>query len=379
MRKPRPPKTELERELRRGIIQLVILCLLDSESYGYELARRMASHGWKADEGLLYPVLRRLEKQRLLESRWDMGRGHPRRYYAITREGLAVRSELLELWTRLRGALYAIFGTGEGGLAESTRSAELEARRAALAAERQEVERLRSDLLSTVSHELRTPLTLIRTSVGLLLDSDPETAMRERLLRNIKQSADRMQALVTDILDLVRLRSGRAELQLSYLDVGDLVASATTLMRPLLDQKGQRLELAVPTPSPRLLADHRRLEQVLLNLLSNASKFAPPATPIRVTAVEGKTSVTIGVADAGPGIPAEAQAQLFERFYTAHTSSPSHSIGAGLGLPIAKGIVEAHGGEIWVESEVGKGSTFYFTLPKEGPEREESDEDSGGR
>lgn len=253
-------------------------------------------------------------------------------------------------------------------------AAELEAERAALAAERQEIEMLRSDLISTVSHELRTPLTLIRTSIGLLLDSQPDEAMRDRLLRNIKQSADRMHVLVTDMLDLVRLRSGHAELQLRYLDVTELVTDAANLMRTLLDQKGQRLELALPSPSPTVMGDHRRLEQVLLNLLSNANKFAPPGTAVHVAVVDAGESVVVSVADSGPGIAPEVQARLFEQFYMARTSSPSHNIGAGLGLPIAKGIVEAHGGRIWVESDVGAGATFFFSLPKSGPTREEPDE-----
>ncbi|MGI5836751.1 MAG: sensor histidine kinase [Chloroflexota bacterium] len=247
----------------------------------------------------------------------------------------------------------------------------IEAARAQVAAERQEVERLRSDLLSTVSHELRTPLTLIRTCVGLLLDSDPDPVMRERLLRNIKQSADRMHLLVTDILDLVRLRSGRAELQWRYLDMGELIGGATALMRPLLDEKEQKLELEMPSPAPRVMGDNRRLEQVVLNLLSNANKYSPERATIRVTVAESEDRVTIGVADTGPGISPEVQTHLFEQFYTSRTSSPSHNIGAGLGLPIAKGIVEAHGGKIWVESEVEKGATFFFSLPKEPLDEEE--------
>ncbi len=252
----------------------------------------------------------------------------------------------------------------EGG-SVADRLAQLEAERTWLAAERQEVEMLRSDLLSTVSHELRTPLTLIRTCVGLLMDSDPELAMQERLLRNIKQSSDRMQVLVSDILDLVRLRSGKVDLQPRYLDLCELVDGATTLIRPLLDEKGQLLETDVPSPGLVVMGDHRRLEQVLLNLLSNANKFSPEGARISITVKESEGEVTVGVADTGPGIAQEAQRHLFEQFYTARTSSPSHNIGAGLGLPIAKAIVEAHGGRIWVQSELSRGATFCFSLPKE--------------
>jgi signal transduction histidine kinase len=289
---------------------------------------------------------------------------------------------------------------GEGG--PPTRPgdvADLEAAWAALAAERREVERLRHDLLSTVSHELRTPLTLIRTSIGLLLDSRPDEAMRERLLGNIKGSADRMHRLVTDILDLARLRSGRPELRVQRVDLGELVAGAATLMGPLLAEKRQTLTVDAPAPAPAVLGDLHRLERVVLNLLSNAHKFSPPGArvAIRVSQVapgppgstgvptaEDAEDVAVGVSDTGPGVPPEAQRHLFEQFFTARTSSPSRQVGAGLGLPIARGIVEAHGGRMWVESQPGAGSTFWFTLPVGGPPsgdgegEEDGDEAAGG-
>lgn len=329
------------------------------------MAKRMAESGLAMERDELSSVLRQLERRGLLRGAPVESQDRAGRRYSITDRGITARMEMLEIWRRAQRAV--------GALAEELMTPEqggeiaLEAARVQLAAERQEVERLRSDLLSTVSHELRTPLTLIRTCVGLLLDSAPDSAMQERLLRNIKQAADRMHLLVTDMLDLVRLRSGRVELQSRYLDLGELVGGVAALMRPLLDEKEQKLELEMETETPaiRVVGDSRRLEQVLLNLLSNANKFSPERARIRITVTESEDSVTIGVADTGPGIAPEAQVHLFEQFYTSRTSSPSHNIGAGLGLPIAKGIVEAHGGRIWVESEVGKGAVFYFSLPKE--------------
>jgi signal transduction histidine kinase len=235
---------------------------------------------------------------------------------------------------------------------------------ATLEAERGQVERLRTDLLSTISHELRTPLTLIRTSIGLLLDSEPDEEMRLRLLRNIKQSTDRMNALVTDLLDLARLRQDRLDLNVRNVDLQALVSGVVSLMRPLLDAKGQRVDLVVPLPPPVVPGDFRRLERVLLNLLGNANKFAPAGTVISVTIRDGAEGVTIAVQDAGAGIAAEAMPHLFDQFFTDRTSSSRHNIGVGLGLPIAKGIVEAHGGRIWVESALGVGTTVSFTLPK---------------
>mgnify|MGYP005847411069 CR=1 FL=1 len=364
--------------LGRELTQLAVLYLLDSELGRSELVDRLAESGVSVDDQPLYRLLRRLESQGYLHSRSSASGGSPRRCYVITDKGRRARSASTECWRALRGALDTLVGAAGSPQALSIDASQLEAERTALVAERQEVDRLRSDLLSTVSHELRTPLTLIRTSVGLLLDSNPDAKMRQRLLRNIKQSSDRMHLLVTDILDLVRLRSKEAELQVRCLDVGELVTEAATLMRPLLDQKGQRLELEVPQPAPKLLGDRRRLEQVLLNLLSNANKFAPNGAGVRIRVRTEEQQVVIAVADDGPGIPPEAQESLFDRFYTAQTSSPSHNIGAGLGLPIAKGIVEAHGGHIWVESTVGAGSTFYVALPEEGSGTGGGDEDTGG-
>jgi signal transduction histidine kinase len=247
-----------------------------------------------------------------------------------------------------------------------------------LETERRQVERLRTDLLSTISHELRTPLTLIRTSIGLLLDSDPDAEMRQRLLRNIKGSTDQMHALVTDLLDLARLRGDRLELQIRRVDLGELLSGVVSLMRPLLDAKEQRVGLALPMPAPAVPGDSRRLERVLLNLLSNANTFAPAGSEITISMREDAREVTIAVQDAGPGITAAGIPHLFEQFFTERTSSSRHNIGAGLGLPIAKGIIEAHGGRIWVESTVGVGTTVSFALPKVSL-REEPNEGLSGR
>lgn len=257
-------------------------------------------------------------------------------------------------------------------LGEWTASAET------LEEERRQVERLRTDLLSTISHELRTPLTLIRTSIGLLLDTDPDAEMQQRLLRNIKQSTDRMHLLVTDLLDLARMRGDRLDLQVRSVDLGELISGAVSLMRPLSDEHGQQIDVALPEPPPVIPGDYRRLERVLLNLLGNAIKFARADSRIAITVGEDARAVTVAVQDSGPGIPTEALPHLFDQFFTARTSSTSHNIGAGLGLPIAKGIVEAHGGRIWIESTVEGGTTVSFTLPRSGVQ-EAIDEGAGDR
>lgn len=240
----------------------------------------------------------------------------------------------------------------------------IEAERAALVRERQELERLRTDLLTTVSHELRTPLTLIRTSIGLLLEGELDPAMQERLLRNIKRSADHMNTLVADILDLARLRNREMLIHEREIAIPAIVVDAANLMRPLSDEKTQQLVLQLPDSSPIVLGDPQRMERVFLNLLSNAIKFSPPGATITIAVEANSDQVLASVQDTGPGISLAAQQHLFEQFYTERTSSSSLDIGAGLGLPIAKGIVEAHGGELRVESDTGQGARFVVVLPR---------------
>jgi signal transduction histidine kinase len=266
------------------------------------------------------------------------------------------------------GSTYALTTQGSRAilsLAQECLDASLDrdARLALLTAEHDETERFRTDLLATISHELRTPLTLIRTSIGLLIDTAPDEPMRRRLLNNVQQSSDRMNALVADLLVLARLRGDRMELQLRQVDVGEIAWAAATLMRVLIEKRDQRLEVIVPTVAPMVVGDSRQLERALLNILNNASKFSADGTAIVMRVTEEQGAAVVSVRDNGPGIPPEAMPRLFEQFFTNRTSSPGRNIGTGLGLPIAKRIIEAHGGELSVESVVGQGSTFSFTVP----------------
>jgi signal transduction histidine kinase len=331
---------------RRGIDAAILSAVAAGASIE-EIATRLGAGDSAINSDVVAWVMVDLERRELLRA----GAGPEDAPYAPTESGRRMILDQVAAW--------------------ATATAELET-------ERRQVERLRTDLLSTISHELRTPLTLIRTSIGLLLDSDPDEAMRQRLLRNIKGSTDRMHALVTDLLDLARLRGDRLELQIRRVDLAELVSGVVSLMRPLLDAKGQRVELAMPLPSPAVPGDYRRLERVLLNLLSNANTFAPVGSVIVVMVNEDAQEVTVAIQDAGPGITDEAMPHLFEQFFTERTSSSRHNIGAGLGLPIAKGIVEAHGGRIWVESTVGVGAKVSFALPKVSL-REERDEGLSSR
>jgi signal transduction histidine kinase len=233
----------------------------------------------------------------------------------------------------------------------------------------EELEHLRTDLLANVAHELRTPLTAIRTSVGLLLDpsTSPDADARAQLLQAIERSSDRMQRVLADLLDLARFRAGRVKLQLRRFDARELARDTAAGMTPLLQQRGQTLDVVVPATPVWVYGDHRRLEQVVLNLLSNAHKFSPDGGRIRLEVAGAVDEVTWSVSDQGPGIAPEDQPRLFERFFTAAGRSGSSYAGMGLGLPISMLIALAHGGTIAVQTAVGQGSTFTLRVPAQGP------------
>ena len=233
-----------------------------------------------------------------------------------------------------------------------------------------ELERLRTDLLSTIAHELRTPLTAVRTCTGLLLDesASPNATQRRTLLETIGRNADRMQRLVGDILDLARFRSGSVSLQLRLFDAAALARSVIESIAPLAEQRGQRIELVDPAPEhPRVFGDHRRLEQALLNLVSNAQRFTPDGGRIELRVEIVEPFVRWSVADEGPGIPREDRARLFERFFVGRSDRHESGSGVGLGLPTALAIAQAHGGTIEVRSRRGSGSTFTLVVPAAGP------------
>lgn len=240
-----------------------------------------------------------------------------------------------------------------------------------------DLESLRTDLLSTISHELRTPLTAIRTSAGLLLDpaSDPTEAQRRALLEAIVRNGERMQRLVGDILELSRFRSGSVSLQLRRFRASALAASTIALVAPLAAQRDQRLELLDDVgPDHEVFGDHRRLEQALLNLVSNAQKFAPDGGTVTIRVAQRREDTAWAVTDRGPGIPPEDQERLFERFFVGRNDRPGPRQGVGLGLPTALAIAQAHDGTIEVDSEPGRGSTLTLVVPTNGPSRGPEDD-----
>jgi signal transduction histidine kinase len=229
----------------------------------------------------------------------------------------------------------------------------------------EELERLRGDLVATVGHELRTPLTAIRTSIGLLLDPglEPSDAQRQQLLGAIGRAADRMHRMLAELLDLARLRVGRVEMDRDRFDARRLAREVAVAVEPMAAARDQLVRVDLPDEPVPVVADRRRLEQALLNLVANAQKFSPSGADVtvRVSGTRGRVRWT--VADQGPGISSDDRARLFERFFVGRTAGGPTGGGAGIGLPTALAIAQAHGGTIEVESEIGRGSTFHLEIP----------------
>jgi len=229
--------------------------------------------------------------------------------------------------------------------------------------ERREIERTKSEIVSVVSHELRTPLTSIRGALGLLaagmLRSQPEKG--QRMLEIAVSNTDRLVRLINDILDLERLESGKMILEKRTCTAAGLMTQAADSVRDLAEKAG--VTLSVSLHSARLWVDQDRIIQALINLLSNAIKFSPRGKTIRLTATRQADQILFQVKDQGRGIPQEKRENIFERFQQVDASDRREKGGTGLGLPITRSIVQQHGGRIWVESTLGQGSTFSFTLP----------------
>jgi PAS domain S-box-containing protein len=229
--------------------------------------------------------------------------------------------------------------------------------------ERSELARMKSELVSVVSHELRTPLTSIRGALGLLsgglLRSQPEKG--ERMLKIAVSNTDRLVRLINDILDLERLESGKMNMAKRTCNAADLMTQAADSVRDLADKAG--VTLSVSPHAARLWVDPDHIIQTFINLLSNAVKFSPRGKTVWLSATPQADRILFQVKDLGRGIPQEKCESIFERFQQVDASDRREKGGTGLGLPIARSIVQQHGGRIWVESTLGQGSTFFFTLP----------------
>ncbi|TMD55736.1 MAG: HAMP domain-containing histidine kinase [Chloroflexi bacterium] len=224
--------------------------------------------------------------------------------------------------------------------------------------------RLKSEFLASVSHELRTPMNAIIGYTKLMLDGlDGEmTAQQQTDLFRVAQAADNLLGLINGLLDLAKIEAGKMELNVEEVNINDVTDEALELVRPHADEKGLQVRALIPLGLPNVWADRARVRQVLANMLANAVKFTERGTvSVAATAAEGW--VTVSVSDTGVGISPEAQAYVFDEFRQADSSTTRRYGGTGLGLAISKRLVTLHGGRIWVDSEVGRGSSFHFTLP----------------
>jgi len=254
-------------------------------------------------------------------------------------------------------ALFVMLVLIISGTTHSLKHARNQAEELARAAER--AARTREEVLAIVAHDLRNPLHTMQSTLAMLQEPLLDAPERERMLEIGARSARQMGRLIDDLLDLTRLETGKLTLDTSPVSTATLLSETTEALRPQATERGITLSLDRVTEVP-VRADRTRVGQVLGNLIGNALKFTPPRGHVSVGAHREDGVVVIEVADDGPGIPQQYRAHLFDRFWQARSNDGR---GVGLGLTITRGIVEAHGGRIWVDSAPGRGSRFSFTLP----------------
>jgi two-component system sensor histidine kinase KdpD len=227
-----------------------------------------------------------------------------------------------------------------------------------------EAERMRNTLLTTISHDLRTPLAAIAGAASALQDDAKVTdpAARRDLVQTIRDEADRLNAIIQDLLDLTRLEAGSTQLRREWYPVEELIGAVLTRLDARL--YGRAVAVKLPATMLMVAVDPVLMEQVLVNLLENALKYTPEGTPIDIVAEGTEEGVRVSVQDRGPGIPVGEEERIFEKFY--RISGSARIPGTGLGLPICRAIIMAHGGRIWVENRPDGGAAFRFLVPATG-------------
>jgi len=233
------------------------------------------------------------------------------------------------------------------------------------------VHRLLGHFLANVAHEFRTPLSSLAASVELLLDQAPDlqAAELEELLTSLHLGVLGLQTLIDNLLESASIEAGHFRVHPRPSSLGDIIAEALRTMQPLLDKYEQRLVVELPAALPMVQADPRRTAQVLVNLLSNASKYGPDDAEIEIGAVVLGDWVRVSVSDSGPGVSAEYRKDLFRRFVHPSRGNDLAQVGVGLGLSVVKAVVEAQGGQVGVDDRQGGGSLFWFTLPLASPQK----------
>jgi len=296
--------------------------------------------------------VRRLTEQALLE-----GRRQPP-YPAVVRhrDGHRCTLEIVETPLLEDGAVHGMRGFAR----DISSRIEAEEERDRLFEEARSAVRARDEMLAIVSHDLRNPLNTVRMGATLLLEREDRRAGNTQALQMIERAVGRMDRLIEDLLDVSRLERGTMTLRRSEIDPAKVVEEACHLLGRTAEEKSITLEREMHDELPPLYADPERMLQVLTNLLGNAIKFTPEGGRITLLAEHENTRIRMTVSDTGQGIAPDELPHLFDRFWQ---GSRSGTASAGLGLAISKGIVEAHGGRIWVESRQGAGSAFHFTVP----------------
>jgi PAS domain S-box-containing protein len=224
-----------------------------------------------------------------------------------------------------------------------------------------EIDRLKSEFIATASHELRTPLTSVQMGVHLLLEGalGELTDSQNEVLQACRQDCERLDKLMRDLLDLSKIEAGESQPQLAPVSARDLLNTAVKELRPQVETKGLKLSVDAPVTLPRVMVDQLQIERVVSNLVINALRHTKDGE-IKISAEQRDNYVAVSIQDTGSGIPSEYLPHIFDKFVQVPDAPTG---GAGLGLTISKSIVEAHGGQISVQSQVGRGTTFTFTLP----------------
>jgi signal transduction histidine kinase len=226
---------------------------------------------------------------------------------------------------------------------------------------------MKSDFMATVSHEFRTPLTSLNMGIDILLQGllGNLGAQQNELLASAKADCERLTKLVKELLNLSRLESGKYQMKKEPVNLQALIDESLKHLRMPFRVKEIEFETVIDASVPDFPGDREQLSWVLTNLVSNALRYTAAGGKVTISAGRENGAIQISVADSGRGIPAEALDSIFEKFVQVRQSTESTPGSVGLGLAIAKEVIEAHGGKIWVKSEVGKGSTFVFTIPLE--------------
>jgi signal transduction histidine kinase len=232
----------------------------------------------------------------------------------------------------------------------------------------EEASRAREEMLAVVAHDLRNPLNVVMMTTQLFADTEPAGEKRDQLLGVILRAAKRMNRLIEDLLEVVRQESGKMNLDVDEISVASLLAQTAEMFQTTAAENGISLRVEETPPGLTVRGDSERIMQVLSNLVGNGIKFVGRGGSVVLKCELKGDEAIFSVADSGPGIAGEDLDRLFEKFWQRRRTDKR---GVGLGLAIARGIVEAHGGRIWVESRIGDGSTFYFTLPAMSQRRED--------